>query len=51
MKIAVILVNYNGRQYNMACIESCLRQRGDHEVKIIIVDTASQDDSMQIIET
>lgn len=51
MKIAVILVNYNGRQYNTACIESCLRQQGDHEVKIIIVDNASRDDSMQIIET
>lgn len=51
MRIAVILVNYNGRQYNTACIESCLEQQGDHEIKIIIVDNASQDDSMQIIET
>lgn len=51
MRIAVILVNYNGRQYNTACIESCLEQQGDHEIKIIIVDNASQDDSMQILET
>lgn len=50
MKIAVILVNYNGRQYNTACIESLLKQQGGHEMKIIVVDNASRDDSMQIIQ-
>lgn len=50
MKLAVILVNYNGKQYNEACIESLLSQRGGHEVKIILVDNASQDDSMRIIQ-
>lgn len=54
MKIAVILVNYNGRQYNTACIESLLAQRkcsGECcEIKIYVVDNASMDDSMQIIQ-
>lgn len=50
MKLAVILVNYNGKQYNEACIESLLKQRGGFETKIVIVDNASQDDSMQIIK-
>lgn len=50
MKLAVILVNYNGKQYNEACIESLLKQRGGCETKIVIVDNASQDDSMQIIQ-
>ncbi|MBD5484806.1 MAG: glycosyltransferase family 2 protein [Lachnospiraceae bacterium] len=53
MKIAVILVNYNGRQYNTACIESLLAQKdsGDsYEIKIYVVDNASQDDSMQMIQ-
>lgn len=50
MKIAVILVNYNGRQYNTACIESLLAQQGGYEVKIIMVDNASKDDSMQILQ-
>lgn len=49
MKLAVILVNYNGKQYNEACIKSLLKQRGSHETKIIIADNGSQDDSMQII--
>ncbi len=50
MKLAVILVNYNGKQYNDACIESLLKQRGVCETKIILVDNASQDDSMRMIE-
>ncbi len=54
VKIAVILVNYNGRQYNTACIESLLAQRacgGDaFEMKIYVVDNASGDDSMRIIQ-
>lgn len=50
MKLAVILVNYNGKRYNEACIGSLLRQRGGCETKIVIVDNASQDDSMQIIQ-
>lgn len=50
MKLAVILVNYNGKQYNEACIESLLRQRGSYEIKIIVADNGSQDDSMQIIQ-
>ncbi|MBD5522994.1 MAG: glycosyltransferase family 2 protein [Lachnospiraceae bacterium] len=50
MKIAIILVNYNGRQYNTACIESLLKQQNICEIKIIVVDNASQDDSMQIIQ-
>lgn len=50
MKLAVILVNYNGKQYNEACIKSLLKQRGAYETKLIIVDNASRDDSMRIIE-
>lgn len=53
MRIAVVLVNYNGKQYNVACIESLLAQKPFGEelntVKIYIVDNASQDDSMRII--
>ncbi len=50
MKLAVILVNYNGKRYNEACIESLLRQQGGCEIKIIVTDNGSQDDSMQIIQ-
>lgn len=50
MRIAIILVNYNGGEYNTACIDSLLRQQKTYEMKIIVVDNASQDDSMQIIQ-
>lgn len=47
MKLAVILVNYNGKEYNEACIESVLADRIDGGIRIIVVDNASADDSMQ----
>lgn len=49
MKLAVILVNYNGEKYNVACIESILANSGAAELKIIVVDNASQDDSMRLL--
>ncbi len=50
MKLAVVLVNYNGEKYNTACIESILAGSGVEHVKIIVVDNASQDDSMRLLE-
>lgn len=47
MKLAVILVNYNGKKYNEACIESVLANEIDGELRIIVVDNASADDSVQ----
>lgn len=46
MKIAVILVNYNGKQYNKACIESILDNIDSYEKYILVVDNASKDDSV-----
>ena len=54
MRIAVILVNYNGKQYNEACIETLLSQKrfgkDVYTMKIYVVDNASRDGSMQIIQ-
>lgn len=50
MKLAVILVNYNGEKYNTACIESILASVGMEEMKIIVADNASQDASMRLLE-
>lgn len=50
MKLAVILVNYNGKKYNTACIDSILASTGIAAPKIIVVDNASQDDSMCRLE-
>ena len=53
MRVAVILVNYNGKRYNEACIESLLVQKDkddSYEIRIYVVDNASRDDSMQMIQ-
>lgn len=50
MKLAVILVNYNGEKYNKACIESIQANSGIEELKIIVADNASQDNSMRLLE-
>ncbi len=47
VKLAVILVNYNGKDYNEACIESVRANRIDGEMRIIVVDNASGDGSVQ----
>lgn len=49
-KLAIILVNYNGKQYNEACIESVLAGQDAWDKKIIVVDNASRDDSMNILQ-
>lgn len=54
-KISVILVNYNGKKYNTACIDSILQSMDCYNEKtirkqIIIVDNASVDDSVAILK-
>lgn len=49
MKLAVILVNYNGEKYNTACIDSIRASEGGFELKTFVVDNASSDKSMEIL--
>ena len=46
MKLAVILVNYNGKKYNSACIDSILQNNVQGELMILVVDNASSDGSV-----
>lgn len=50
VKLAVILVNYNGKKYNTACIDSIFANSDIDKIRIIVVDNASQDDSVQILK-
>lgn len=45
-RLTIILVNYNGKQYNEACIESVLAGQSAFDRKILVVDNASGDDSI-----
>ena len=46
--ISVLIVNYNSGVYALECIHSLLKQRGE-TIEIIVVDNASQDDSVKLL--
>ena len=48
-KISVILINYNGKKYNDACIASILQSTVREQLQIVIVDNASTDDSLAVL--
>lgn len=49
-KISVILVNYNGKDFNDKCIGSLLKSRLSALLEIVIVDNASTDGSFQELQ-
>lgn len=49
MKLAIILVNYNGKMYNIACIDSILKNNVQGELTILVVDNASTDGSVEVL--
>ena len=49
-KISVILVNYNGKEYNDKCIASILDSTISHQIQIVVVDNASTDDSLELLK-
>lgn len=46
-KISVILVNYNGKQYNDKCITSILYSSISEQLQIVVVDNSSTDGSYE----
>lgn len=50
MKLAVILVNYNGKKYNSACIDSILKNKVRDGLTILVVDNASSDGSVELLQ-
>ena len=49
-KIAVVLVNYNGKEILADCIES-LKCNSENDIDILVVDNGSEDNSMESIES
>ena len=45
-KVSVILVNYNGKEYNDKCIRSVLRSTICDNLQVVVVDNASTDNSI-----
>ncbi len=48
-QISVILVNYNGKKYNDACIASILGSTIREQIQIVVVDNASTDGSLEAL--
>lgn len=46
-KICVILVNYNGKEYNDKCIDSIFSSTIAEKIQIVVVDNASSDGSRE----
>lgn len=51
MKVSVIIVNYNTGPLTGACVESLLKQELSSELEIIVVDNASQDESVSFLRS
>lgn len=49
MKLSVVIVNYNVRQYLTACIDSVALALKDVESEVFVVDNNSTDDSAEVI--
>lgn len=48
MKVTIIIPNYNGKTFYGACLASLNEQRFQADFKILIVDNASTDGSLNI---
>ena len=48
-QISVIIVNYNGKKYNDACIASILNSTIKEQLRIVVVDNFSTDDSLEAL--
>tara|TARA_R100001015_G_C4587254_1_gene143067 strand:- start:223 stop:1041 length:819 start_codon:yes stop_codon:yes gene_type:complete len=50
-ELSIIIVNYNGERFLKDCIESIKKACQDISYEIVIVDNASQDNSVKVLET
>lgn len=50
MKISVVILNYNVRWFLQQCVDSVVKALHGHEGEIIVVDNASADDSVAMVQ-
>lgn len=49
-KISIIILNHNNRNCILECVDSVLRHSNGYNVEVIVVDNASTDDSVKILQ-
>lgn len=51
MKVFIIILNWNGKEFIFKCLDSVLKLKSDHlRLSVVVVDNASTDDSDKIVE-
>lgn len=50
-KLSIILVNYNGKEYNDQCIASILDSTISDRIQVVVVDNASTDGSLEALDS
>jgi glycosyltransferase involved in cell wall biosynthesis len=48
-QVSILILNYNGKKFNQACLESVLVQTYQH-FEILFIDNDSVDDSVEEVE-
>lgn len=52
MKITAIVLNWNGKNYISACLDSLIQiDRGPHQLELVVVDNDSTDGSLEFIKS
>lgn len=48
--LSVIIVSWNAKEYLQKCVASIIRETGNYEKEVIVVDNASTDGSAELIK-
>lgn len=48
MRCSIVIPCWNGAELTRACVRSLQQQQGDHDLEILLVDNASQDDTAEL---
>lgn len=51
LDLSIIIVNYNGEHYISDCLDSVFESPLSYSYEVIVVDNASQDDSLKILDS
>jgi GT2 family glycosyltransferase len=49
--VGIVILNWNTRDYLKRCLETVLASQGDFTHRVIVVDNASSDDSVEMVRT
>ena len=48
--VGIVIVNWNGKENTLACLDSLVKSQISGSFKVVVVDNASSDGSVEIIK-